>query len=536
MSDFYLRTESIKPADILDLSVVNESDRSILETLKSNEPCLLEGSRGTGKSFLMRVAELQLESENDRYVTVYVPFNMSSLINTDDNLQFYHWMLAKTLKYLINKLRKRGFVVSGIAANLLSNDESDTEDDVELSLKQIVKLFEESYKGKAQIDTSALPDIEDVKEAIQSICEENDIDRVYFFFDEAAHVFRPEQQRQFFNLFKDIRSPYITCNAAIYPGVTHFGDSFEPAHDCVYRKLERNIYDSDYLQYFKDIVVKQSDESLQVDIDRNRGLFNTLALSSGGNPRMLLRTIQDLSKFNTSGINSVIKSFYRSQIWSEHTDLGEKYRGHRSVIDWGRDFLENTVIPRVEEYNKTRKEKGVDESTIYFWIHKDAPAAVKESLRLLTYTGIIRKVDSAIRATRSELGTRYEIKYGCMISLESNPHGESQEFFKSLTIKKFPEFGKNYSAYSGSEKLLENDDEDQYEESLKSLLQKPIDVLVGLTSWQKGKLKSAGILTIESLHNKSEENLIEDIYGVGPARARIMKNAATAELLEYISG
>jgi len=52
----------------------------------------------------------------------------------------------------------------------------------------------------------------------------------------------------------------------------------------------------------------------------------------------------------------------------------------------------------------------------------------------------------------------------------------------------------------------------------------------------KRKLKSAGIQTIENLHTKTEESLIENIYGVGPARARLMKNAANAELLEYISG
>lgn len=46
MSEFYLRTESIKQSDILQLSVVNAADRSILDILKSNEPCLLEGSRG----------------------------------------------------------------------------------------------------------------------------------------------------------------------------------------------------------------------------------------------------------------------------------------------------------------------------------------------------------------------------------------------------------------------------------------------------------------------------------------------------------
>lgn len=536
MSEFYLRTESIKQAEILGLSVVNAADRSILDALKSNEPCLLEGSRGTGKSFLMRVAELELEAESDSLITVFVSFNMSSLIRTEDNLQFYHWMMAKTLKFLLNKLRKKGVIVSSLTANLLSNDENDTRDGVEVSLKEVVRIFEDSYRGKTSVDISALPDIEDVKEAIQTVCEENSFDRIVFFFDEAAHVFRPEQQRQFFNLFKDLRSPYITCNAAIYPGVTHFGDSFEPVHDCVYRKLERSISDSDYLQYFKDIVFKQADEILKSEIDRQKDLFNTLTLSSGGNPRMLLRTIQDLPKFNTSSVNSVIKSFYRGQIWSEHTDLGEKYKGHRGVIDWGRDFLEKTVMPRVEEYNKLRKEKGINESTIYFWIHKDSPEAVKESLRLLTYTGIIRKVDSSVRATRAELGTRYEIKYGCMLSLESSPHAESQEFFKNLSIKKFPEFGKNHVAYSESEKLLKSNDEQQYEESLRSLLQRPIDVLVALTEWQKNRLKSVGINTIKDLHDNSEESLIENIYGVGPTRARIMKNAATAELLEYISG
>ena len=535
MSEFYLRTESIKQSDILSLSVVNSTDRNILDVLKSNEPCLLEGSRGTGKSFLMRVAEIELETAKESCVTVFVPFNMSSLITTEDNLQFYHWMMAKTLKYLLNKLRKMGVVVSGLTANLLSNDNSDTEDRVESSLAEIVRLFEDSYKGKKTIDISTLPDIEDVKEAIQAICEANSFDRVIFFFDEAAHVFRPEQQRQFFSLFKDLRSPYITCNAAIYPGVTHFGDSFEPIHDCVYKKLERSISEPDYLQYFKDIVFKQSDDALKKEIDNQRDLFNTLALSSGGNPRMLLRTLQDLSKLNASGVNGMIKSFYRNQIWAEHTDLGEKYKGHRDVIDWGRDFLENSVIPRVEEYNKSRREKGTDESTIYFWIHKDEPEPVKESLRLLTYTGIIRKVDSSVRATRSELGTRYEIKYGCVLSLESNPHSDSKEFYKNLSIKKFPEFGKNHSTYAGSERLLKRE-EQQYEESLRALLNKSIDVLVSLTHWQKEKLKGIGINTIEDLHNKSEDSLIENIYGVGPARARIMKNAATAELLEYISG
>jgi hypothetical protein len=63
-----------------------------------------------------------------------------------------------------------------------------------------------------------------------------------------------------------------------------------------------------------------------------------------------------------------------------------------------------------------------------------------------------------------------------------------------------------------------------------------INVLQTLTSWQKEKLRGCGTKTIEELHNRSEDELIQKIYGVGPAKARIMKNAAIAELLEYLSG
>lgn len=538
MSQFFLRTESIKSDELLNLSVTNNSDRILIESLKSSEPCLIEGARGTGKSFLMKIAEQELELENKQNLTVFISFNQSSLISSADHLQFYHWMLAKLLKTLMNKLRKKGLAVSTFSANLLSNDLSDTEDQISSNLKSLVKLFEDSYKSEnLQIDITNLPDIEDIKDAIHNICEENKLNKIYFFFDEAAHVFRPEQQRQFFTLFKDLRSPYIICNAAIYPGVTYFGNSFEPTHDCIYKKLERNIQDSDYLEYFKEIVYKQCDNILKNNIEQHKDLFNTLALASGGNPRMLLKTLQELSRFDTNSVKSIIKSFYRNQIWTEHTDLGSKYSGHKNIIDWGRDLLENKIIPSITQYNSLRQERDLNETTIYFWVHKDAPIIVREALRLLTYTGIIKEEENYIKATKSELGNRFEVKYGCIIALDNNPTTISKDFFQNLNIAKFPEFGKNSPSYQGHESIsLHSEGEINYSEALKSLLQKPIEVLSLLTPWQRRKLKGADVTTLEALLNKSEDELIADISQVGPHRARLMKNAASAEVLEYISG
>lgn len=526
MADFKLRTESIKDEEIGSLFVKNDNDVKIISALTSSEPCLLEGSRGTGKSFIMKMAELEIEKNIKNSISVFISFNISSLVNSNDDLQFYHWMLAKSLKALINKLRKKGLSVSSYSMNLLSNDTSEDKKVIENSLKDIVKKFEKSYRQKEDINIDSLPDIEDVKEAIKEVCTDNKLERIFFFFDEAAHVFRPEQQRQFFNLYKDLRSPYITCNAAIYPGVTHFGDSFEPVHDCDYQVLDRNITDSGYVEYFKDMVFKQADEPLKNDITRQSDLFNTLVFSCGGNPRILLKTIQQLQKFNTNEIEKTIKDFYRIKIWSEHTDLGEKYQGHKDLIDWGRDFLENSVIPKI---------KSNEKSTIYFWIDKDVPEVVKESLRLLTYTGIIKKIDTGVRS-HGRLGVRYEVKYGCIIALEGKPQKASKTLFPSLSLRLFTEFGRNHAEYNKIEDLsdvIQNDK--QYGESLESMLMRPIDVL-SLTHWQKQKLKDAKIRTIKDLYELKEEDLINNIYQVGPVRARLMMNAANAELLEYISG
>jgi hypothetical protein len=537
MTNFHLRTESIKPEELLGLYVKSKQDAQIVRALRSSEPCVLEGSRGTGKSFLMRVAQQEIDDGEGSSIAVYVSFNISSLISTNDRHQFYHWMLAKSLRALLVRLKKKGLVVSQFSVGLLSNNNQSTEAEIEESLESIVKAYENSYKNSEPVQSSNLPDIEDVKEAIQDICEQNSLDRIFFFFDEAAHVFRPEQQRQFFSLFKDLRSPYITCNAAIYPGVTYFGDSFEPIHDCLYKVIERDIRDPEYLGYFREMVEKQADESLTNAIEKNGELFSTLAFAGGGNPRMILKTIQDLSKLNSTNVDQVIKDFYRNKIWAEHTYLGEKYKGHKALIDWGRDFLERTVIPTLERYNEVRKVKRSGESSIYFWIHKDAPETVKEALRLLTYTGVIRRLDTAIRATRSELGTRYEVKFGCILSLTSNPTAESRDFYESLSVKKYVEFGKSHQAYGSILELASAIDNDtNFKASVRSMLKKPIRVLSLLTAWQMGKLEESGIVSIEDLYNKTEADLFGTIYGVGPARARQIKNAVAAELLEYLSG
>lgn len=64
---------------------------------------------------------------------------------------------------------------------------------------EINKQFENSWKNPGKmIDVSAVPTIDDLMEIIEDLCWDLNIKRFVIYIDEAAHIFIPEQQRQFF--------------------------------------------------------------------------------------------------------------------------------------------------------------------------------------------------------------------------------------------------------------------------------------------------------------------------------------------------
>jgi predicted AAA+ superfamily ATPase len=112
MVEFFYRTEDIKPDEVLNYFVETKEDRSILKDLKAHNPVILIGGRGVGKSFLLRVAEneLLLKFETKRILPIYVTFNKSSLIYTNNQNQFQHWMLARLCSSIIRTLKKVGLL------------------------------------------------------------------------------------------------------------------------------------------------------------------------------------------------------------------------------------------------------------------------------------------------------------------------------------------------------------------------------------------------------------------------------------------
>jgi len=537
MTNMIIRTEDIRPECILDFYVDITQDKNIVEILKSATPTILEGSRGAGKSFLFRVAEAQLlKSFSEKHILpIYVSFVKSSLLQSGNPNQFIHWMMAKLCSRVIRVLYQNGLLVRPDSTfSLLTGGQSSVELS-ETRLEKVAKEFEETYKHPGLvIDNSPVPALEDFKDSIEDICRSRGIERIVILFDEATHIFRPEQQRQFFTLFRDLRSPFISCNAAVYPGVTFYGQTFQTTHDATRITLVRNPLEQEYLSGMRKIVLKQANSDLSAEIERNRENFHALAYAVSGNPRLLLKTVSLSQRLKTNDVKKILKDFYRTDIWAEHSGLAEKYAGHRALIDWGREFIEQAVIPESIQKNDRWEKEGKTESTCFFWIHRDAPASIYEALRMLSYTGIVTQLDSGVVATRSQIGNRFAVNLGCLAAPNAEPIAALTKFGRTLSVKRFTEYGPNHSAFSKLTSIVGDFQEVDISSVLARELAKPIDVLE-LTPYQKDGLHSIGLDTVGKALQASESEFRKIAY-VGQKRSRKMMNIVAASVLEYLSG
>jgi hypothetical protein len=535
--NFTFRTEDLLPEDILGLFVPTERDRQLVEGLKASTPLVIEGSRGTGKSFLLRVCEReQLQALNQTgVVPVYVSFVRSSLLSAKNDQQFQHWMLSRLCSRILRSLYQLGLLAKATkAAAVLAGGDLGMAGQT-TRLEKIAEAYEESYRTPGvQVDDSAVPSVEEFKDAIQDLCEDLSIRRFNILFDEAAHIFRPEQQRQFFTLFRDLRSPYMTCNAAVYPGVTSYGPSFEAVHDAQIESLNRDVTASSYKEQMREIVSRQATSTLQEYIERNNDNFDALAYAVSGNPRLLLKTVALAGRLRTSEVQGVLKDFYRTAVWSEHSALAERYPGHKALIDWGRNFVEQAVIRDIARRNDDWRSDSIADRTCYIWIDRETPAAAIEALRLLAYTGIVVKLDAGVVATRRRIGTRYSVNIGCLAAPAANPVETITDLRGGLTIKRFSEYGQNYRRFTELAADVGQLVEADTSATLTKLLSEPITTL-DLTEYQKGAMDSIGISTVGKALASKESDFQRANY-IGPVRSRKIMNVVTAAALEFLSG
>lgn len=533
MSEACIRTEDINPEELKNYFVETQIDKDIINVLEGTQPVLLIGSRGTGKTMLLRMAEQELfkKFEETRVLPVFVNLATCNMYEGKSILQI---LISRTLIALRQSLKKKGIILSGsifkpitdIVANPVVTK-------LETYINEINNAKEES-KGIEINDESIKMDTARLQEFLNELCQEYKIKRIVFYFDEACQVFQPTQQRIFFDFFRSLRAYNIVCKAAVYPGIVAYG-TFQKFHDATIKKIERSIMATDYVSHMREIVKNHFPNDYDV-FTKSGEWLDAVIYASSGNPRFLLKSINQImsngKKFNTQNLNSIIKEFYGTTIWSEHVKLGEMYSGHKNMINWARNFIEDIVLEDILKINSSVDSK----KTIYFCVSRNAPEVVKQAIKTLEYSGIVSLHTEGTKY-RNEMFDRYEINLGIVVLSEKqvNIQKRISEIANNLSIKVFPDYGRNSTSYGDYSNLV---DISQYEANSKEILSKIImqDISsLELSGSIKNRLKAHGLNIIGEILEKNEEALQEIRY-IGPVRSRKISNVVYNAILEYISG
>lgn len=535
MSEALIRTEDLTIEEVNRLYVDTVVDRENIEALKSNQPLLLIGSRGTGKTMLMRKAESELTDEFaiKRILPVYTSFATSSICESTNISKL---MVSKILISLKVKLKEQGIIVNGsIFKPIVNKNMNPVVKKLEEYIGNVSNLGDED-EGPQIDDENIVNNIDYFREFVKELCEEFNIKKLIIMFDEACQIFAPMQQREFFVLFRALRSPIIVCKAAVYPGLVSYG-TFQQFHDATTKKVERSILASDYIEKMREIV-KNNYPAEYNKMTENGELLNTIIYCSNGNPRFLLKSLNVILEKSTSlrasVVNDVIKEFYRATIWTEHTKLEERYKGHRNMIEWSRKFIENVVSTDIAKIN-TKTEETSEKTTAYFAISRKSPEVIKQAIKILEYSGIVT-LDVEATKFRYDFYDRYQLNFGIVLlaTTTSNFASISKNIMDNISQKKFPNYGENSTAYEGMKNLVIVDEEIDKKGFLDRILNKKVDEL-DISPKLLKRLNDASISLIKDIFEK-EESELKKIHYIGPVRSRQIYNDVMAAVIEYISG
>ncbi len=182
IQELIFRTEDIGLEDILDPFVETSADRKLVDACKTKASVVLQGSRGVGKSFILRVAQAEMEEQFTArgVLPVYVTLNKAGLLQTSDPAQFQHWMMAKICNRIVRAARQKGLIGGGqsVLTSLAGPGALGDVRAVEAGLAQLETQYEDSWRAPgASMDPRSL-EPQRLTDALEEICESTALRRV----------------------------------------------------------------------------------------------------------------------------------------------------------------------------------------------------------------------------------------------------------------------------------------------------------------------------------------------------------------------
>jgi hypothetical protein len=418
-SIFIEQAEYITSSNFESWSGEHPNEDIILKKLTYSGAKLLTGPRGCGKTTLMLKAFNKiLLNKNSRTLPIYVNFKSSLKLEpiykkkANGGFWFSQWMYLKIIEGAFNSLD---------SFNPIKGSQPLPEDIKKIRRK--LDLLELGEIERPELLTSEYT-VSDIEYIISNLLESLKKTRCVLLLDDAAHAFSPEQQADFFEFFRKIKSSFISPKAAIYPGVTSFAPTFHVGHDAEEIDAWINPEDPEYLSFMTGLLQKRLPPVVFSKLEAHQNLLNIVCFTAFGIPRQLLNMVRSFYQeddeqenpnekfkvtFTKSTVLKQVKLAHASSL-AVYLSLQQKLPTFSNYIAEGEQVY-SRILDSLKLYNKDKVESR---KSFTIAIKKEIDSDLKKILGFFMYSGLASYKGNVSKGEKGVF-ERYLINFASMV-------------------------------------------------------------------------------------------------------------------------
>jgi hypothetical protein len=455
------------------------NDQRVISKLMAHGPVLLQGSRGSGKSALMREAaeRLPLSSEAPA-LAVYLSLRHMPLLRSSG--EEYQRILCELLIQKITSL---------LAGSQYLFDCQPTLAGVQRSLTDLATAMQK---------------------------------RIILMFDDAAHIGREASLAEFFDVFRTLSSSAVSCKATIYPGVTNFGNRFDVFNDATVVDVVRGEDQAGFVDLFSGVVQARFPEfaanrfGSDLPLEAFAGFVGKSVL---GNMRSFIFACNYVAESSDRvvGLPTLGQAFLDMTTrfyWPLIEEVKPKLGKYIPVVD-----------PATEIAEAVFKECGKQQNTAVL-VHRDIVSRLSKAFEILEYVGFISKREASRGMKSGGRGTRYALNL-CMLLENVAGARLTSELYNKWNDR----LDEPVQLHSKGTLLSKTTLPNFAAELEPEIFNDPIETLTrsnsrpyGITKPIVDRLRADNIATVRDLYDAPEERL-DSIHYIGEVRVRQLKNA-----------
>ncbi|MFI6320143.1 AAA family ATPase [Nonomuraea sp. NPDC050556] len=349
---FEARAEHLSRTELESWTALSERETKVVAKLKATGAKLLIGPRGSGKSTLMRTAYFQLLDSSDVF-PIYVNYAKHLALEPifkarpDATELFRQWVIAKVIIGLRD--------TDTVALNTVSNETLD-------HLTEASEFIEDLEVGNVPENFRRVSPTQLIAH-INNYVSSAGRKRAVLLFDDAAHAFSAQQQREFFEIFRQLRTRVVAPKAAVYPGVTNYSANMHIGHDAEVLEAWYRADDPAFLETMQEVLTRRLPAEMNEEFSGERSeLLQYLALASFGMPRSFLTMIQEVLDYDEDEGSHKPPTRRRADLAIERNvaiaravfeSTGQKIPRYSNLIAEGRR-LEDSFLGSLTRFNASK--------------------------------------------------------------------------------------------------------------------------------------------------------------------------------------